>query len=162
MDKQMKLGEVDISQMTFSVKSRDEIPQLLRGLQYVFCDVELREDVLSLMAQHIKPGKTGRPGMDLWKILVLGTIRLNCNWNYDRLKEMTDNHLQIREMMGHVPWLDRSEYPMQTLKDNVALLTPELLTAINIIVVKAGHNLVKKNAGDLHVKCDSFVVETNV
>ena len=51
---------------------------------------------------------------------------------------------------------------MQTLKDNVSLLTPELLMQINDIVVVAGHNLVKKNAGELRARCDSFVVETNV
>ena len=36
-DRQMMLGEVDISQIKFDGKSRDEIPQLLRGLQYIYC-----------------------------------------------------------------------------------------------------------------------------
>jgi hypothetical protein len=33
----MTLGEVDISQIKFDGKSRDEIPQLLRGLQHIYC-----------------------------------------------------------------------------------------------------------------------------
>ena len=33
---------------------------------------------------------------------------------------------------------------IQTIKDNVSLLTPEVLDKINQVVVKAGHNLVKK------------------
>jgi len=36
----------------------------------------------------------GRPGMDLWKILVLGALRLNLSWDYDRLHEMA-NHCII-------------------------------------------------------------------
>ena len=158
----MILGEIDISKVVFDPKSRDEIPQLLQGLQYIYCNPELRRQVFTLLEQHINCGSTGRPGMDLWKILVLGVLRLNCNWDYDRLKEMADHHSKIREMMGHVPWFDRSDYPMQTLKDNIGLLTPELLQEINTVVVATGHNLVKKKPGGLRGKCDSFVVETNV
>ena len=43
----------------------------------------------------------GRPGMDLWKILVLGTLRLNCNWDYDKLHDIANNHLILRQMLGH-------------------------------------------------------------
>jgi hypothetical protein len=162
IEEQMQLGEVDIRKITFDPRSRDEIPQLLCGLQHLYCTPSLRQAVFALLETHIKRTGNGRPGMDLWKILVLGVVRLNCNWDYDRLKEMADNHSKIREMMGHVPWIDRTDYPMQTLKDNVSLLTPELLDEINDIAVKAGHTLVKKNAGKLRGKCDSFVGETNV
>lgn len=58
---------------------------------------------------------------------------------------MADNHLQIRSMLGHSDWLDRTEYPMQTLKDNVGLLTPELLQEINVLVVAAGHDAERGN-----------------
>jgi hypothetical protein len=47
-------------------------------------------------------------------------------------------------MLGHGGWEDRYLYPIQTFKDNVALFTPEILDKINQVVVKAGHNLVKK------------------
>ncbi len=46
--------------------------------------------------------------------------------------------------MGHVGWEDNTYYPLQTLKDNVSLLTPEILDKINQVVVKAGQDLVKK------------------
>ena len=82
--------------------------------------------------------------MLLWKILVLGTLRLNCNWDYDKVKEMADNHLTLRLMLGHSGWEDEYRYPIQTIKDNVSLFTPEILDTINQIVVKAGHKLVKK------------------
>ncbi len=47
-------------------------------------------------------------------------------------------------MLGHIAWDDEYLYPIQTIKDNVSLFTPEILDKINQVVVKAGHNLVKK------------------
>ena len=161
-EEQMNFGEVDISQIAFDLKSRDEIPQLLAGLQYIYCTPQLKEDVFSLLGEHIAITKKGRRGMDLWNILVLGVLRLNCNWDYDKLKEMSDNHFTIRQMMGLTPFENDDKFPLQTLRDNVCLLTPELLNAINTIVVKAGQNLVKKKDDAIKAKCDSFVLETNV
>jgi hypothetical protein len=82
--------------------------------------------------------------MDLWKILVMGTIRLNCNWDYDKLQEMVNNHKTLRQMLGHGMMDDDITYPLQTLKDNVRLLTPDILDKINTLVVKEGHKLLMK------------------
>jgi len=66
-------------------------------------------------------------------------------------------------MLGHADWTDASQWHVQTLKDNLRLFTPELLDRINRVVVAAGHTLVKKSPDDgLAVRCDSFVVETDV
>lgn len=162
IDEQLKFGEVDISQITFDSRSRDEIPQLLMGLKHIYCTLELRDAVFDILnAAFNCSTEVGRPGMDLWRILVLGTVRLNCNWDYDKLKEMADNHLKIREMLGH-GFFDREQYGLQTLKDNIPLLTEDLLKQINVLVVEAGHNLVKKKAEQLQGRVDSFVVETDV
>jgi hypothetical protein len=73
-----------------------------------------------------------------------------------------NQHLTLRQMLGHGEF-DRETYHFQTLKDNVALLTPELLDKINQVVVNGGHALVKKRADEaLRGRCDSFVVETDV
>ncbi len=73
------------------------------------------------------------------------SLRLNCNWDYDKVKEIADNHKTLRRMLGHGDFEeDDYKYPIQTIKDNVSLLTPEVLDKINQVVVKAGHNLVKK------------------
>lgn len=163
---QMKLGEVNIADIKFDLRSRDEIPKLLMGLQYIWCTAELREKVFEILEKIVPEGTnpdTGRPGMELWKILVLGTIRLNCNWDYDKVQEIANQHNTLRQMLGHA-FMDQSyQYPIQTIKDNVCLLTPEVLDEINQLVVSAGHNLVKKNSkAGLKGKCDSFVVETDV
>lgn len=144
----MKIGEVDISQIQFDLRCRDEIPKLLMGLQYLYCDPTLREKMFSILEnmipQDIDPN-LGRKGMGLWKILVLGTLRLNCNWDYDKLHDITNNHATVRKMLGHSEFeYEPHYYALQTLKDNVSLFTPEILTQINDLVVSAGHNLVKK------------------
>jgi len=163
---QMKLGEVAVSQIPLDTKSRDEIPKLLMGLQYIYCTHEIRTQVFSILEEIMpkeKSKKDGRPGMDLWNILVLGTIRLNCDWDYDKLREMADNHKTLRQMLGHGMDDEGKRYPLQTLKDNVSFLTPEILDRINRVVVQSGHKLVrKKKDGSLRGRCDSFVVETDV
>ena len=120
-----------------------------------------------LVLEEIIPEDTdsdnGRPGMDMWKILVLGTLRLCCNWDYDKLMEIANNHRILRQMLGHGIMDQDYNYALQTLKDNVSLLTLEVLDKINQVVVKHGHKLVlKKDGEDLKGSCDSFVVETNV
>ncbi len=144
----MKIGEVDISQIKFDLRCRDEIPKLLMGLQYLYCERKLREEMFSILEKLIPKDidpNLGRKGMELWKILVLGTIRLNCNWDYDKLHDITNNHATLRKMLGHSEFEDEPYYyPLQTIKDNVSLFTPEILNKINDLVVRAGHNLVKK------------------
>ncbi len=163
---QLQFGQVDISKMQFCSKSRDDIPQILRGLQYIYVTRPLREEIFALLEKHIAPQiskSTGRPGMDLWKILVMGVLRLDLNWDYDHLLSQVNHYDQIREMLGHADMFDTHKYQIQTLKDNVSLLTPELLEKINEVVVRGGHGLVKKKEDEvLRGRCDSFVVETNV
>ena len=162
---QMRIGEVDISQIKFDPKSRDDVPKILRGLQHLYITASLRSQIFELLEKEISPRvnkSNGRPGMTLWKILVCGVLRLDLNTDYDRLHELVNQHLTLRQMLGHGEF-DRETYHFQTLKDNVALLTPELLDKINQVVVNGGHALVKKKEGEaLRGRCDSFVVETNV
>ena len=165
-DSQLKLGQVDIATLKFDPKSRDDIPQVLKGLQHLYCNKELRKSIFKLLEENIAPNKnksTGRPGMNLWNIFVMGVLRLDLNWDYDRLHDQVNNHLQIRQMLGHSDLLEPLYYHPQTIKDNVCLLTPELLEKINIEIVNSGHQLLKKKENEpLRGRCDSFVVETNV
>ena len=147
IDEQMKFGQVDISAITFDPRERDEIPKLLMGLQYIYCTPNIRKEVFAILEKIVPKGvdpKNGRNGMDLWKIFVLGTIRLNCNWDYDKLLNIVNAHSVIRAMLGHGMGDENYRYPLQTLKDNVSLLTEEILGEINEVVVKEGHKLIKK------------------
>ena len=171
--------EMQIDQVNLDSNSRDDIPQLLKGLQYLFLNPILLEQVLKILASLFPKEidlNNGRPGMDMWSILVMGVLRLNLNCDYDRLHNLVNNHKTIRQILGHGVVDDQSCYYLQTLKDNVSLLTPEMLDRINQVVVNAGHQLIKKKERDddpgslpdpaaedqLRGRCDSFVVETNV
>ena len=104
IQEQMRFGEVAIGDIKFDIRSRDEIPKLLMGLQAIYCNLDVRRQVfevlVNLIPDDINPNN-GRTGMDLWKILVLGTLRLSCNWDYDKLMEIANNHDTLRLMLGH-------------------------------------------------------------
>jgi len=166
IQEQMKFGEVAISDIEFDVRSRDEIPKLLLGLQEVYCNLTARRQVfevlVNLVPKDVNPHK-GRRGMDLWKILVLGVLRLNCNWDYDKLKEIADNHKTVRLMLGHSKMDEDFRYALQTLKDNVSMFTTENIDKISEIVVKHGLQVIGKQPDQkLNASCDSFVLETDV
>lgn len=145
---QLTFGEVNIKDIKFNPKSRDDIDQLLKGLQALYCDLETRSKLFEILKKMIPANvstSTGRPGMELWRVFVLSILRLNLNWDYDRLVQMANNHLLIRKLLGHSDWINGDfPYEVQTIKDNFALLTPEILEEINVLVVNFGHALVKK------------------
>jgi IS5 family transposase len=172
IDAQMRFGQTNIADIVLDPKSRDDIPQLLRGLQHIYTDLPLRERVFTIL-EELRPERmggeskanpnTGRPGMAQWTILVLGVLRLGLNADYDRIQELANQHATIRQMLGHSDWADDYRYELQTLKDNLRLFTPEILDRINQAVVNAGHQALKKSPDEgLNARCDSFVVETNV
>jgi hypothetical protein len=163
---QMEIGETHISNIELDLNSRDEIPKVLMGLQHIYTNKALWNEIHPILEGITPIGvdpNNGREGMSYWNMLVLASLRLNCNWNYDTLKEMADQHGSIRQML-EISILDRKQaYSLQTLKDNVSLLKPEILGRINQAVVLYGHQLLGVNETDkIHARCDSYVVKTNV
>jgi len=167
IENQLKIGQTDIPNIQIDLACRDEIPQLLLGLQYIYSHRPVREAVFKIL-KKITPKEVavdkGRPGMDLWKILVLGTLRLNCSWDYDKVHNIANEHKTVREFLGHTIFEYDQRYGLQTIKDNISLLTPDLLDEINQVVVTVGHDVVRKKDEELVLKgrCDSFVLETDV
>lgn len=166
VQEQVKIGEIDIGAIDIEIDSRDEIPQLLRGLQYLYSNTALRNRIfreLWVMVPENVDISNGRKGMDLWSILVLGTLRLSCNWDYDKLQEIANNHGTLRQMLGHGLMDSDKRYPRQTLCDNIRWFTQDILDNINRIVVQAGNQQLGITKDDtLHGRLDSFVVETDV
>ena len=52
-DPQMKFGEVDIAAIELDLKSRDDIPPILRGLQYIYATPALRASVFKVLERVI-------------------------------------------------------------------------------------------------------------
>ena len=125
-----------IEKIRLPLKSRDELPAILAGLQWVWMHPALRAEILALLEAAVLAGKkaTGRTGMDLWQILVLGVVRLGLDADWDRLEHIANYDTLVRQMLG-VParaWgEDAKVFGHQTLRDNVALLDDELLQQIN-------------------------------
>lgn len=163
---QHQFGQVDIAKIHFDARSRDDIPAILKGLQHLYVNEAIRHKVFTLLEDGLGPQtnkQVGRPGMELWKVFVLATLKLGLNCDYDRLQELANQHSTLRQMLGHSDWEDTQTYALQTLIDNVSRLTPEMLAEVNQVVVEAGHELLKKKPGEvLRGRCDSFVVETDV
>lgn len=149
-EQQTKIGVELIRDVDLTMRSRDQLPQLLAGLQYVFVTPEVNRSVFKLLEEKVysKNNGTGRPGLSLWEILVLGAIRLNLNMDYDRLHDTANYHQKVRGILGvhsiTADWDPGKEYKLQTIKDNVGLLDEETMGRINGLVINAGHVLKKK------------------
>lgn len=139
-----------ISEIEIKTKSRHQLPSILVGLQYIFTDKELSEEVFDILEEKVtrQKKKTGRMGMSLWEILVLGVVRLNLNIDYDFLEDHANNHQELRGILGvrtKGVFIERGkEYKRQTIIDNVHLVDEETIKKINTILAKAGHGLLKK------------------
>lgn len=168
---QPDLEVIPIEKIQLPLHSRDELPPILAGLQWIWTHPTLKGEIFGLLEAKLVAGKkaTGRPGMDLWQILVLGVVRLGLDANWDRLEDLANHHLLIRQMLGvpGVPWGQAaSGFARQTLRDNVALVDASLLQEINARVAAAGREVFAKKDGApiaaLEIKVDTYVLETDV
>ncbi|HVB66072.1 MAG TPA: ISNCY family transposase [Candidatus Acidoferrales bacterium] len=168
-EQQMNLRTVAISDVKFPLKSRDELPPVLMALQYIFVTPELNKKVFELLEKKIckSKKKTGRKGMDLWHLLVLAVVRHGLGTNWDRLEYLANYDQLLRSIMGvHATAFiedEKIEFNYQTILDNVSLIDEDLLREVNLMVVDAGHKLLKKKDDEaLKLKTDSYAAETNV
>ena len=81
-----------IEKIRLPLQSRDELPPILAGLQWVWMHPTLKAEIFGLLEAKILAGKqaTGRTGMDLWQILVLGVVRLGLDADWDRLEHIAN------------------------------------------------------------------------
>lgn len=160
---QMSLGAIPISQVEFDIFSRHEMVPILMALQYLYtnrvtavqriCEL-IRNDIIDKQDETI-----GCTGLSYWEILVLASVRLGCNLDYDQLSDLADNHAKVRQMMG-LGYFDTKRYPRSTINGNMTGLSIETIDAITDIIVEVGHRFCP-NALD-KVRADSFVVQTNI
>jgi len=168
-EQQTSLGITPISEVKLPLKSRDELPQVLMALQYIFVTPELNEKFFSLLENKIcsDKKKTGRKGMDLWHIIVLAIVRQALDTNWDRLECIANYDGLTRQILGvHANQFneeDELEFSYQSIIDNVSVINEELLMEINTLVATHGRQLLKKKENEeIKLKTDSFVLETNV
>lgn len=164
---QYSLDIFRIEDTKVNLKSRDAFPKLILALLEIYKKPAYNSKIFSILEAKIitKNNHTGRKGLNLWQIFVLAQVRLALNISYDRLHDLVNNHQSLRQLLGiERTWnSEKIVIEYQNIVDNVKLLDDETLKQINIIIVQIGHDVFKKKeAEELQLKTDSFVVLSNV
>jgi IS5 family transposase len=163
---QPTLDVLPIVDVPLNTRCRDEIVPILAALQHLYADIATRDQILDLIAHDVNgahSASNGRPGLSYWQILVLTAVRLGCNFDYDRLQNLAEEHRSLRRIMGIGSWEDNAPqtgFDWRRLNHNIRKIRPETLEKINGLVVACGHRLQPEAAQA--VRGDSFVVETNI
>ena len=152
-----------IPHVELNLECRDEIIPILFALQHIYSHVELRDEILQLIAKDVNATSSsdhGRKGLWYWQILVLAAVRLGCNFDYDRLQDLAENHRKLRHIMSIGDWDDHTSFKWKRIRDNICLLKSETISRIYQLIVGEGHRLDPDAAKTARV--DSFVMETNI
>ena len=85
---QLALGAVPIERVEIPTRTRDELPPTLAALQWVFTTPQVSSEVFGLLEDQLlrNDRSKGRPGMDLWQILVSQPIQRRVNYRWTTLK----------------------------------------------------------------------------
>ncbi len=166
---QLTIGILPIENTKISLKLKDPLTELLAALLEIYKTPKYNEKIFNVLEAHLLKGKkkTGRNGMTLWQLFVLAQVRLCENIGYAQLHAHANNHLTLRALLGMGAdhgGFTRLELEYQNIYDNVSLLSEDILQEINLVILDFGHKEVfkKKEKEALHLKSDSFVVESNV
>ena len=152
-----------VSDVELNLNCRDEIVPILRALQHIYSQPQLRDDILNWVAQDVNAQSRddlGREGMDYWQIVVLAAVRLGCNLDYDKLQDLAEQHRALRHIMGIGDWDDETDFGWRRIHDNVCLLQATTIEKISHLIVAEGHRLDPDAAKK--ARADSFVAETNI
>ena len=155
-----------ITELQLDENSRDPVTRTLIGVQAVYRDHDARVKVIDAVERMLyddgAPNR-GRQGLDYWSVFVLGVLRLSCNWSYDMLANISNNHRDLRAMIGLDSWLEKDKrFSRQSLHDNLSRLTAEGWEQIRDIVVEFSYKELSLCSKEIHCRCDSFVVDSNV
>ena len=76
-DRQGRLDCSPVLAVRLNTDCRDEIVPILRALQHIYSQPELRDSILRAIARDVNRNSSrrrGRGGMDYWQILVLAAV----------------------------------------------------------------------------------------
>jgi IS5 family transposase len=168
-DRQRRLDCPSVTKVPLNLHCRNETVPILRALQHIYSRPEVRDPILRAIARDVNgksKARRGRPGLDYWEILVLAAARLGCNYNYDQLQDLAENHRALRQVMGIGDWSDnddeqdKTRFDWRRIRDNVTRLRPETIERINQAIIQEGHRLEPTAAQT--VRGDSFVAGTSI
>jgi hypothetical protein len=141
---QLRLDSPPIDQVQLNFACRDSIVKVLRSLQNVHSKPEVTERIMQLVGRDINDQTStdrGGESMDYWHIVVLAGVRLGCNYTYDKLQDLSENHIRLRAIMGIAAWDEHTKFNAQTIRDNLCRLSPQTIDEIIQLFVAEGHKI---------------------
>ena len=117
---QQRLDCQTVSDVKLNLNCRDEIIPILRALQYVYQEQELRDEILSLISDDVNRqtrDDCGREGMEYWQIAVLAAVRLGCDLDYDKLQDLAEQHRTLRQIMKIGDWEEEINFSARRAGD---------------------------------------------
>jgi hypothetical protein len=162
-ERQYRFDSSPISEVALNFECRDEIVPVLAGLQYVYTQPHVRRKVVQLVASDLNRDTrrdVGRKGMDDWQVVVLAAVRLGCNFDYDKLQDLVENHRALQGIMGIGSWDEATGFSHRRIRDTLCHLQTETIAKINQVIVEEGQKL--DVTANQSIRADSFVVETNI
>ena len=72
------LDRTPIEEIAINPRMRGDMSAVLKGLQCVYCKAESRAALFTILEAHFQPGTrrdVGRPGMDLWRVIVFAIVK---------------------------------------------------------------------------------------
>ena len=147
--RQFRLDEVPVEQIWLDPKSRDDIPAVLKGLQHIWSDEALRARLFALLEEHVQPEvdhtRSDVRGWPCGRSWCWGSSSRAWAATSTVFTTFANHHEKVRAFLGHSDFGDETYYECQTVRDNVSLLTPDLLSAVGQLVVESGHKVAKKS-----------------
>ena len=145
--------------------TRDDIDKLIMGYNTILNTPILRDAIINILSSSLNlSNNTGRQGMDYWSMFVFGSVRVALDIDYDRLQNLVNNHASLRRVVGIGDLDGHKQYGLTALKDNIGLISEDLLDNINTLIVKEGQTLVHPYSQNTQLNCraDSYVAMTDV
>ena len=138
-----------IEEVKIPFKTKDKFNSILTTLQCIYKTPELNEKIFQILEEKIIGSKkaTGRPGMDLWYILVFGVIRVGLDYSYEELTHAANNDRILRKVMGIDDFFsgeEPKEFCYRTIHENISKLDIATIEKINDLVCEYGENIIKK------------------
>ena len=163
ISEQGRLDCPSVTDLHLNVNCRDEIVPILAALQHVYSHQKLCARLMQVIEDDVNERSSsdrGRPGMGYWEILVLAAVRLGCNFDYDHLHNLAEEHRTLRRIMGIGDWEENVRFSRTQIRDNICLLSDSTIESISHAIVEAGYELVPDAVK--RQRADSTVVETNI
>ena len=76
--------------------------------------------------------------MEYWTILVLAAVRLGCNFDYDKLHNLAEEHRSPRSIMDVAGWDNSQSFDWRRINENIRALSPDTIERINHAIVGEG------------------------